>query len=241
MRTFFQQEIYALSTSEAHIQTKQKFYQELTDEIFGKSTIKPPIKTNQDATAPALTKQELSQAIYAFDKNKAPGIDEIDHIIVRHLFNTQQQLLMNMYNSLIQLNYFPNTCKIGEVVYFYKKGKPVDEASSYRPITLLPIFGKILEKIILRRIDYKLSKEPTLFNSQHGFLEGKSTETALQDLFSQLEIIKQEDVYISLISIDFQNAFDNLPWSITIELLKKLKIHPTCINLLCSFLSLRGV
>lgn len=238
---FFQQEIYALSSSQSAIHTKQNFYQELTNEIFGESTLNPPFKTNQDTTAPPITKQELSQAIYAFNKNKAPGIDEIDHIIIRNLFNNQQQLLLNMYNTLTKLNYFPDKWKIGEVVYFHKKGKPVDEPSSYRPITLLPIFGKILEKIILRRINYELSKEPSTFNSQHGFLEGRSTETALQDLFSQLDIIKQEDVYISLLSIDFQNAFDNLPWIITIELIKKLKIHPAYKNLLCSFLSTRGI
>lgn len=118
---------------------------------------------------------------------------------------------MNMFNTLIQLNYFPEDWKIGEMVYFYKKGKPIDAASSFRPITLLPIFGKILEKIILRRINFELNQNPTLFNSQHGFMEGKSTETALQDLFSQIDILKQEDLYISLISIDFQNAFDINP------------------------------
>lgn len=146
-----------------------------------------------------------------------------------------------MYNALIKLNYFPNDWKIGEAVYFLKKVKTPEDSNSYRPITLLPIFGKVLEKIILKRINYELEQNHTTFNSQHGFQEGKSTETALQELVSNLDLLKQEDLYISLISIDFKSAFDNLPWNITMDLLKNLKIHKAYINLIYPFLSMRGI
>lgn len=156
---FYNQESYALSSSKATIQTKQNLFKELTTNIFGKSEKPTPSNYIPDPSVPDLTTQELTTALMSFNKNKAPGIDEIDHIILRNLLKSQQHLLLKMYNSLLHLNYFPEPWKIGEAVYFLKKGKPPEETSSYRPITLLPVFGKVLEKIVLRRINYELEQK----------------------------------------------------------------------------------
>lgn len=120
-----------------------------------------------------------------------------------------------MFNKTLQLNYFPAAWKIGELVFFHKKGRDPSEAGSYRPITLLPIFGKILEKMILRRVNYSLLQSSN-FDSQHGFMEGRSTETAIHQVFRTIEELKQETKYIFLVSLDFKNAFDCLPWQPTI-------------------------
>lgn len=149
----------------------------------------------------------------------------------------------------MKINYFPEDWKIGEAVYFLKGDKSPDLATSYRPISLLSVFGKVFEKIILKRLNYFLNDPNRLFNSQHGFQENKSTETAIKEVFSQIDLLKQEDVYISLVSIDFKNAFDSLPWDITLELLQTLlqqmnydenTIEPY-VNLIRSYLSRRGI
>ena len=87
-----------------------------------------------------------------------------------------------MYNVLLQLNYFPQAWKVGELVFFKKEGKSPSLHTSYRPITLLPIFGKIFEKLLLKRIFHFLSLSNSLSGLQHGFLEKRSTETALETL-----------------------------------------------------------
>lgn len=51
-----------------------------------------------------------------------------------------------MYNTLLRINYFPRDWKIGEAVYFLKGNKPPELATSYRPISLLSVFGKVFEK-----------------------------------------------------------------------------------------------
>lgn len=154
-----------------------------------------------------------------------------------------------MYNTLLRINYFPRDWKIGEAVYFLKGNKPPELATSYRPISLLSVFGKVFEKIILKRLNYFLNDPNKLFSSQHGFQENKSTETAIREVFSQIDLLKQEDVYISLVSIDFKNAFDSLPWNITIVLLRTLlqemnyddNIIDPYVNLITSYLSKRGI
>lgn len=147
-----------------------------------------------------------------------------------------------MYNSLLNLNYFPKQWKTGELVYFLKPNRPQNEADSYRPISLLPILEKIYEKMLLKRINYSISQsqQNKLNRTQHGFTEGCSTETALQDLMSQIGILSQGDNYISLISLDFQHAFDLLPWTATMDELEIIDIEKAYQNTIGSFLSIRG-
>lgn len=66
-----------------------------------------------------------------------------------------------MYNTLLNINYFPGAWKKRELVYFKKEGKPADIPNSYRLISLLTILEKIFEKLILKRINYHLSKTQT--------------------------------------------------------------------------------
>lgn len=56
---------------------------------------------------------------------------------------------------------------------------------------------------------------------------------------SQIEILSQEDNYISLVSLDFQHAFDLLPWTATMEELEEIGIEKPYQNITGSFLSVR--
>lgn len=78
--------------------------------------------------------------------------------------------------------------------------------------------------MLLNRIYYELqtSTQHLMHSSQHGFVRRRSTETALQELFNEIEYLSQEENYISLISLDFHHAFDNLPWTPTLEELDEL-------------------
>lgn len=87
----------------------------------------------------------MSEAILYFNKNNALEIDEVDHYILRNIRKSQGSLLLDMYNAILKVNYFRDLWKTGEIVYFYKVGKTPKESSSYRPITLLSVFGKVFE------------------------------------------------------------------------------------------------
>ncbi len=76
----------------------------------------------------------------------------------------------------------PKEWKHARVVPLYKDGK-CDEASNYRPISVLPIISKIMERIVgLHDQLYKFIEENNILNKwQSGFRPGYSTETAMID------------------------------------------------------------
>lgn len=237
---FYRSETYALADTSLKEQSKQEFYRELTEKIFGPSVESDEVHVVPDTSAPPFIYQELKVAIFSFNKDKAPGIDNIDHRILRNIFKNHHRLLLQMYNSLLYLNYFPKAWKIGELVYFLKPGKPPDDPGSYRPISLLPIMGKVFEKLLLRRINHSLFSSRGLLTTQHGFVENKSTETAVQEVLSHIDLNIQQGTYTSLISLDFKYAFDSLPWNFTVEELEDLNVEPPYSRTVRSFLSKRG-
>lgn len=147
-----------MSSSTHSTQTASLFYQELTEKIYGNSEKAVTSITAPDTTSPPFIKQELRTAIYTFNKNKAPGPDNIDHYILRNIYYQNPLLLLDMYNSLLRINYFPTDWKTGEIVYFLKTHKPPDDYNSYRPVTLLPTFGKVFKKCYLT--EYIMSYKP---------------------------------------------------------------------------------
>lgn len=167
-------------------------------------------------------------------------MDNIDHVIISNSYENYPTLLLDLYYCLLRLNYFLRIRSFLELVYFLKPDKPPDETGCYRPISLLQILGKIFEKMILKSIYHSLRTSSDIQISEHGIVEGKTTVSALQELFSQTELNIQEDFYIFLISLAFQNAFDRLPWIAIIQELQHLDLELPYINIVRYFLSLRG-
>jgi len=88
----------------------------------------------------------------------------------------------NMISNLsLKLGSFPTNMKIAKVVPIFKAGEQ-NLYTNYRPISLLPQFSKILEKIFSIRLDSFIDKHGILTDSQYGFRTNRSTSLALIDL-----------------------------------------------------------
>ena len=108
---------------------------------------------------------------------------------VQLLFSIIGPFLIRIYDACLKLNYFPTSWKKAVVLVLPKANKPnYLEASAYRPISLLPIMGKILEKIILNRIQPIAESQSWISENQHGFRKGKSTITALEELTHDIQV-----------------------------------------------------
>jgi len=75
----------------------------------------------------------------------------------------------------LRLSYFPTLWKFSQIIMFAKPDKPPDLPTSYRPISLLPYFSKIYERLILKRIYPHIIAKNVLPSSQFGFRAKHST------------------------------------------------------------------
>jgi hypothetical protein len=80
-----------------------------------------------------------------------------------------------LYNSIFRLSYYPLLWKFAQIIMVPKAGKPIDDVTSYRPISLLPIPSQVFEKLLLKRLRKDLDLTALLPDYQFGFIAGHST------------------------------------------------------------------
>ena len=127
---------------------------------------------------------------------------------------------MNVFQSiLLKTGIFTEKIKSAKVSSIFKKGDK-SILSNYSPISALPFFPKILERVIYNRRYTYLADNKILFNKQFGFKAGHSTGYALLDLIDQVSDSLNDKSYFVGIFIDLSKAFDTVDHKI---LLKKLQ------------------
>ena len=102
-------------------------------------------------TQPFSTK-EMVEALAHTNVRKAHGYDLISGKALKELPKKAITLLTILYNSIFRISYYPLLWKFAQIIMVLKAGKPVDDITSYRPISLLPIPSKVFENLLLKRL-----------------------------------------------------------------------------------------
>ncbi|GBP95964.1 RNA-directed DNA polymerase from mobile element jockey [Eumeta japonica] len=116
-----------------------------------------------------VTLYELSREIRKLKEGKCPGYDLVDATLLKQLPKKGLLLILAIFNACLRLSFYPSQWKIAQVVMIQKPGKPAHDVTSYRPISLLPVVGKLLEKIVLNRMREHLTE--IIPTHQFGFRE----------------------------------------------------------------------
>ena len=111
---------------------------------------------------------------------------------------------------------FPDKFKIAKVFPIYKSGKKY-VLSNYRPISALPCFSKILERIMYNRLYNYLNENEILNDKQFGFRTGHSTEHAILELIDQVGNAFGNTNFVLGGFIDLSKAFDTFDYNILLE------------------------
>ena len=118
----------------------------------------------------------------------------------------------------LQKGVFPDSMKIARVIPIFKTGD-AQEFSNYRPVSILPQFSKILEKIFHNRLMSFLNDKQILYNGQFGFRKNHSTSIAILELVEEMTTAMDNSQSSVAVFIDLKKAFDTVDHNI---LLKKL-------------------
>lgn len=188
-----------------------------------------------------VSSRELKYIISKQSNNKAPGVDALDALIIKNICKTCINYIKKLFGTCLKYGHFPEAWKSGKVIFFRKRNKDGKTARAYRPITLLCIMGKLLERLIKIRVMPKLEARNFWDKAQHGFREKKSTITALEYLRAKIKRNLKVFKYYSIASIDIQAAFDAVSWNILARLIDGLPISKYLKNILKNYISRRKI
>ena len=144
--------------------------------------------------------------------------------------------LTKIFNFSISLGQFPDKLKVSMIIPIHK-GDSKCTTSNYRPISLLPIIGKILEKIMFSRVYNFIQKTEIITKSQYGFQKDKSTEDALMELHTKVIDAFENKKVAYGIFLDFAKAFDTVNHEILLHKLEHYGIRGLSLSWFKSYLT----
>jgi hypothetical protein len=153
---------------------------------------------------------EVQNAIRQLPKKKSPGYDLISAEVLQNLPRKGLMLLTYIFNAILRTSNFPIQWKFAQIKMIQKPGKPPHAASSYRPISLLPVCSKLFEKLLMKRIIPIIQDYNILPDHQFGFRESHSTIHQLHRVIDFLAVGLERKLYSAGVFIDIAQAFDRV-------------------------------
>ena len=163
-----------------------------------------------------------------FCSSKAAGVDKLSRFL-KDGNDILTKPVSALCNLSISRGVFPSACKVAKLKPIFKKGKKTDP-SNYRPISLLPVISKIIEKVVHDQTNAFLSDENILYNYQSGFRANHSTNLCLSFLTDKILKGFDEGLLAEMISIDLQKAVDTIDHEILVQRLKTIRFSKRIIQ-----------
>ena len=171
---------------------------------------------------------------------KCPGEDGMTSKILLEVYKNYPKCVTAVYNTCLTRGYFPKQWKRSKVIPIIKPGKEeCSEVTKFRPISLLNIGGKVLEKLLITRIMHHAHKRNFLKDNQFGFTPQKGTVDAIMAVKQYIEEGLKEGEYAVVVSLDVQGAFDAAWWPSILNALREFGCPSNLYDLTRSYFSNR--
>ena len=159
-----------------------------------------------------VTEEEVLQLLSTLDATKATGSDQIPTSLLKASAKEICPSLTQLVNTILISGELPEQFKYAHITPVLKKGNP-NTASNYRPISLLPVLSKLIEKIVCRQLSRYIESAPEgdiLPNEQFAYRPNHSTEDALTIAIDHWCRSVDDGQYVGICFVDMSKAFDRV-------------------------------
>ena len=181
---------------------------------------------------------EIVNIVSCLKNKNSSGVDDIPITILKSSIFYIAEPLAAIVNCSLNTGNFPNALKIARVTPIFKGGEK-DCFQNYRPISVLPSFSKIFEKVVFNRLIAYFDSSKVICSNQYGFRKNHSTYMSLIDIYDKISMAADKSEFSIGIFIDLSKAFDTLNHNILLQKLEHYGIRGISLDWFKSYLSNR--
>ena len=206
-------------------------------------TDKPPDSYLDESASsfqmPMITPQNIYDIVKDFEDKKSCDFSGISPFLIKRIIDSVAEPLCYIFNKSLETGVVPDQFKLAKVTPVFKKGGDPTNLSDYRPISLLMIFSKIIEKFVAMNLKSYLCENNIINKFQFGFQEAHSTYHPMIHLLNSVSEAMNKKEFTIGIFCDLKKAFDCVPKRTLLMKLKKYGISNMALNWFESYLSNR--
>ena len=202
---------------------------------FYNSSVLPTV--TEELSLSLATETEISTILYSI-KTKAKGLDGLSCRMLTLCCPFIIPYIAHIINWCLEHSVFPDCWKMAMVMPVPKVTNP-SQLTDLRPISILPVLSKVLEKVVATRLNCHLNRFNILPVHQSGFRRGYSCATALLDVTDN--IVRELDIGKAsiLVLLDFSKAFDTLHHDTLLAVLHYVGLSESAVRFFRDYLSNR--
>ena len=188
-----------------------------------------------------ITELEFTEALSGLSKDTAPGPDRVKYSDIKNLSVHNKSELFRLYEESFATGQVPEDWSHSYLKPIPKPGKDHSKLNGYRILTMQNTMGKLMERIVARKLAQDLERRNVLPPNQGGYRAGKSTwENAARFAYDVYEGFQRKEQTLA-VAVDLEDVYNRVQFKLLMELLRQYGVSLTLTRWLAAALQERKV